>query len=56
MVGTAVNTVMSPEDKRSHTRAASKDGSISQVARTASAEASPLTMPCTWCSGNTSSR
>ena len=56
MVGTAVNTVMSPDDRRSHTRSASKAGSISHVARTASAEPSPLMMPCTWCSGSTSSR
>ena len=47
MVGTAVNTVISPEARRSHTRSASKAGRISQVARTASAEPSPLMMPCT---------
>jgi hypothetical protein len=47
IVGTAVKTVISPDASRAHTRSTSNSDTISQVARTASAQPSPLMTPCT---------
>jgi hypothetical protein len=47
MVGTALKTVMSPEDSRSHAGSGSNCGRISQLAPAASAHPSTFTMPWT---------